>query len=130
MGIVIIFDLWYSDVHSSGMPVPPAPKEGVVYVCICNQITDREIHGAALLGVETLDELAETLGVGTCCGRCRECAHEVLQEGVAAVRNVTAATIGSIPVVEISTCSVSTTCTIMDTRDPAVANDQRQALVA
>nr|WP_011296488.1 MULTISPECIES: bacterioferritin-associated ferredoxin [Cupriavidus] len=130
MGIVIIFDLWYSDVHSSGMPVPPAPKEGVVYVCICNQITDREIHGAAHLGVETLDELAETLGVGTCCGRCRECAQQVLAEGVAAVRNVTAATIANIQVVEISSCSVSSTCTIMDTRDPAVANDQREALVA
>ncbi|CAG9178351.1 hypothetical protein LMG23992_03731 [Cupriavidus laharis] len=101
-----------------------------MYVCICNQITDREIHGAVHLGVETLDELAETLGVGTCCGRCRECAHQVLQEGVAAVRNATAATIASIQVVEISTCSVSAPCTIMDTRDPAVANDQRQELVA
>ncbi|ODV40715.1 bacterioferritin [Cupriavidus sp. UYMMa02A] len=101
-----------------------------MYVCICNQITDREIHGAVHLGVETLDELAETLGVGTCCGRCRDCAQQVLQEGVAAARKVTAATIASIQVVEISTCSVSTTCTIMDTRDPAVANEQRQELVA
>ena len=101
-----------------------------MYVCICNQITDREIHGAVHLGVETLDELAETLGVGTCCGRCRDCAQQVLQEGVAAARKVTAATIANIQVVEISTCSVSTTCTIMDTRDPAVANDQRQELVA
>ncbi|RCJ08995.1 bacterioferritin [Cupriavidus necator] len=112
------------------MPVPRAPQEGVVYVCICNQITDREIHGAAHLGIETLDELAETLGVGTCCGRCRECAHQVLQEGVAAVRNVTVATLANIQVVEISSCSASGPCTIMDTRDPAVANDQRKALVA
>jgi len=104
--------------------------EGLVYVCICNQITDREIHGAAHLGVETLDELAETLGVGTCCGRCRDCAQQVLQEGVAAVRNVTKATLASIQVVEISTCSASGPCTIMDTRDPAVANDRRKALVA
>ncbi|KAF7962375.1 bacterioferritin [Cupriavidus sp. UYMU48A] len=101
-----------------------------MYVCICNQITDREIHGAVHLGVETLDELAETLGVGTCCGRCRDCAQQVLQEGVVAARKVTAATIASIQVVEISTCSVSSTCTIMDTRDPAVANEQRQELVA
>ncbi|SPA46243.1 BACTERIOFERRITIN-ASSOCIATED FERREDOXIN PROTEIN [Cupriavidus taiwanensis] len=112
------------------MPVSRASTEGLVYVCICNQITDREIHGAAHLGVETLDELAETLGVGTCCGRCRECAQQVLQEGVAAVRNVTVATLASIQVVEISSCSASGPCTIMDTRDPAVANDQRKALVA
>jgi bacterioferritin-associated ferredoxin len=59
-----------------------------VYVCICNQVTDHEIHGAAHLGVSTMDELAETLGVGTCCGRCRECAQQVLCEGVAAVKTV------------------------------------------
>ncbi|RDK11656.1 bacterioferritin [Cupriavidus lacunae] len=112
------------------MPVPRAPTERLVYVCICNQITDREIHGAAHLGVETLDELAETLGVGTCCGRCRDCAQQVLQEGVAAVRNVTVATLANIQVVEISSCSASGPCTIMDTRDPAVANDRRKALVA
>lgn len=98
-----------------------------MYVCICNQVTDREIHGAAHLGVETLDELAETLGVGTCCGRCRECAQQVLCEGVAAVRNVKVATI---QFVDISSCSSSGPRAIMDTRDPAVANDQRSALVA
>jgi bacterioferritin-associated ferredoxin len=113
-----------------GMPVSRGSTEGLVYVCICNQITDREIHGAAHLGIETLDELAETLGVGTCCGRCRDCAQQVLQEGVAAVRNVTAATLANIQIVEISSCSASGPCTIMDTRDPAVANDQRKALVA
>ncbi|EHP41507.1 bacterioferritin-associated ferredoxin protein [Cupriavidus basilensis OR16] len=105
----------------------PSPKEGFVYVCICNQVTDREIHGAAHLGVSTLDELAETLGVGTCCGRCRECAQQVLCEGVAAVRNVKVSTI---QVVAISSCSSSGPRAIMDTRDPAVANDQRTELVA
>ncbi|WP_081488816.1 (2Fe-2S)-binding protein [Cupriavidus basilensis] len=98
-----------------------------MYVCICNQVTDREIHGAAHLGVSTLDELAETLGVGTCCGRCRECAQQVLCEGVAAVRNVKVSTI---QVVAISSCSSSGPRAIMDTRDPAVANDQRTELVA
>ena len=53
-----------------------------MYVCICNQVTDREIHGAARLGVSTMDELAETLGVGTCCGQCRDCAKQVLAEAV------------------------------------------------
>ncbi|MGO4152751.1 MULTISPECIES: (2Fe-2S)-binding protein [Cupriavidus] len=98
-----------------------------MYVCICNQVTDREIHGAAHLGVSTLDELAETLGVGTCCGRCRECAQQVLCEGVAAVRNVKVSTIQVVP---ISSCSSSGPRAIMDTRDPAVANDQRTELVA
>jgi len=104
-----------------------------VYVCICNQVTDREIHGAVHLGVETLDQLAETLGVGTCCGRCRECAHAVLQEGVAALRNVEMSTSVSriqVSVVEISTCSAPASRAIMDTRDPAVANDRLTELVA
>jgi len=101
-----------------------------VYVCICNQVTDHEIHGAAHLGVSTMDELAETLGVGTCCGRCRECAQQVLCEGVAAVKTVRSSSMATIKVVEISSCSTTTSHAIMDARDPAVANDRRTALVA
>lgn len=101
-----------------------------MYVCICNQVTDHEIHGAVHLGVSTLDELAETLGVGTCCGRCRDCAKQVLCEGVAAVQTMRTASVSTIQVVEISSCSTATSRAIMDTRDPAVANDQRTALVA
>ncbi|SDP75427.1 bacterioferritin-associated ferredoxin [Ralstonia sp. 25mfcol4.1] len=101
-----------------------------MYVCICNQVTDHEIHGAAHLGVTTLDELAETLGVGTCCGRCRDCAKQVLCEGVAAVQTIKASAISTIQVVDISACSPAASHAIMDARDPAVANDQRTALVA
>jgi len=112
------------------MPVPSLSEEAFVYVCICNQVTDHEIHGAAHLGVTTLDELAETLGVGTCCGRCRDCAKQVLCEGVAAVQTMKASKISTIQVVEISTCSSAASHAIMDARDPAVANDQRTVLVA
>ena len=112
-----------------------------MYVCICNQVTDREIHGAARLGISTMDELAESLGVGICCGRCRDCASRVLQEGVAAVAAETsehAAAVASLsePVtktvqfVALSSCSSSGSRAIMDTRDPAVANDQQTELVA
>lgn len=102
-----------------------------MYVCICNQVTDREIHGAARLGVSTMDELAETLGVGTCCGRCRDCAHQVLQEGVAAAELAAApAETKTVQFVALSNCSSPGARAIMDTRDPAVANDQRTELVA
>jgi bacterioferritin-associated ferredoxin len=102
-----------------------------VYVCICNQVTDREIHGAARLGISTLDELADALGVGTCCGRCKECAHNVLQEGVAAAALVPV----PIPIkiharLESQACSTSNSHAIMDVRGPEVANDQRESLVA
>nr|WP_237380238.1 bacterioferritin-associated ferredoxin [Cupriavidus sp. SW-Y-13] len=107
-----------------------APQEAFVYVCICNQVTDREIHGAVHLGVTTMDELAETLGVGTCCGRCRDCAKQVLCEGVAAVQDMKVSSLSAIKVVEISVCSTASSHAIIEARDPAVANDQRTALVA
>ena len=114
-----------------------------MYVCICNQVTDREIHGAVGLGVSTMDELAETLGVGTCCGRCRDCASQVLQQGVAAACATVGAAVGTavaaaapepvsktVQFVALSSCSSSGSRAIMDTRDPAVANDQQTELVA
>mgnify|MGYP000017659440 FL=1 len=86
-----------------------------MYVCICNQVTDREIHGAARLGVSTMDELADTLGVGTCCGQCRDCAKQVLAEAVSCI-----------PVDQ--TLGRASTHAIIERRDEPVANDQ--AIVA
>jgi len=132
MGIVIILYLCYAAFNSQDMPVSALPQGGFVYVCICNQVTDREIHGAVQLGVSTLDELAETLGVGTCCGRCRDCAQQVLAEGVAASCHSATVTVTAqtVHVVQFSSCSSSVPRAIMDTRDPAVANDQQTELVA
>ncbi len=49
-----------------------------MYVCVCKSITDREIRGAVALGARTLADLQEKLGVASCCGRCAECAEEML----------------------------------------------------
>jgi len=51
-----------------------------MYVCICNAITEREVRECARLGARSLEELAFHLGVGAGCGRCRECACELLEE--------------------------------------------------
>lgn len=88
-----------------------------MYVCICNQVTDREIHGAARLGVSSLDELAETLGVGTCCGQCRDCAKQVLAEAVSCI-----------PVDQV--LGRASTHAIIERRDEPVANDQAIAAKA
>jgi bacterioferritin-associated ferredoxin len=53
-----------------------------MYVCVCNAVTDHEIRGAAKLGIATIEDLSATLGVGTCCGRCRDCAKQVLADAV------------------------------------------------
>jgi bacterioferritin-associated ferredoxin len=56
-------------------------KQGYgVYVCICNAITDKQIHEAADAGVEDLWGLQAALGVATNCGSCKETASEILRE--------------------------------------------------
>jgi bacterioferritin-associated ferredoxin len=50
-----------------------------MYVCLCNAITDREIRGAVALGARSVADLKSTLGVATCCGRCEDCAMQVVQ---------------------------------------------------
>ncbi|MFQ5609656.1 MAG: bacterioferritin-associated ferredoxin [Woeseiaceae bacterium] len=51
-----------------------------MYVCICNAVTDREIHAAAEAGVEDLWALQKELGVATQCGSCRDGASRILSE--------------------------------------------------
>ena len=47
-------------------------------VCVCNNISDREIRQAVDLGLSSMAELRRDLGVATCCGKCHTCAREVL----------------------------------------------------
>ncbi|MYN26587.1 (2Fe-2S)-binding protein [Duganella levis] len=53
-------------------------------VCVCNNISDREIRQAMELGITSMDELRDALGVATCCGQCFSCAEEILTEQLAA----------------------------------------------
>jgi bacterioferritin-associated ferredoxin len=47
-------------------------------VCVCNNISDREIRQAIELGITSMDELRRDLGVATCCGQCSSYAEDVL----------------------------------------------------
>jgi bacterioferritin-associated ferredoxin len=47
-------------------------------VCVCNNISDREIRQAVDLGLSSMDELRRDLGVSTCCGKCADYAEQVL----------------------------------------------------
>lgn len=49
-------------------------------VCVCNNISDREIRQAIDLGITSMAELRRDLGIATCCGKCAPCAKEVLNE--------------------------------------------------
>jgi bacterioferritin-associated ferredoxin len=48
-------------------------------VCVCNNISDREIRQAVDLGLSSMEELSRDLGVATCCGQCADCAKQVLK---------------------------------------------------
>lgn len=55
-------------------------------VCICQQVSDREITRQALRGLEFSDIQLE-LGVATQCGRCESCVREALQKANERSRN-------------------------------------------
>lgn len=48
-------------------------------VCVCNNVSDREIRQAVQLGLRSMLQLRNELGVGTCCGKCHSCAKQVLR---------------------------------------------------
>lgn len=47
-------------------------------ICVCRRVSDRDIEHHARQGCTSLDELQMETGLGTCCGRCTDCATEVL----------------------------------------------------
>jgi len=51
-----------------------------VYICLCAAVTEGQVRECAQDGACSLEDLAATLGVGTGCGRCRDCAAQVLAE--------------------------------------------------
>lgn len=54
-----------------------------MYVCVCHKVSDRDIKKAVRQGAHSLDCLSESLKVATCCGRCSDCAKQVLREAQA-----------------------------------------------
>jgi bacterioferritin-associated ferredoxin len=67
--------------HLASLPATPykVNQEGAsMIVCVCNNISDREIRQAVDLGLSTMAELRQDLGVATCCGKCASCAKQVL----------------------------------------------------
>lgn len=56
-----------------------------MYVCLCNNVTEKDIHQALNDGAHSLDCLARELAVSTCCGQCASFADDVLHEALRAV---------------------------------------------
>ena len=51
-----------------------------MYVCVCQGVTERQIHQAVRDGARSLKDLRHELGVTSECGRCATCARECLRE--------------------------------------------------
>jgi bacterioferritin-associated ferredoxin len=51
-----------------------------LYICLCNAVTEGAVRECAKKGACSLEHLAAELGVGAGCGRCRDCATEVLRD--------------------------------------------------
>jgi bacterioferritin-associated ferredoxin len=49
-------------------------------VCICQNVSDRQIREAVYAGATSMPEVRNQLGVGTCCGKCHPHAKQVLRE--------------------------------------------------
>src|SRR3546814_20125717 len=50
----------------------------LMFICICNAITERQVQAAVAEGATTLSDLQGQLGVAACCGCCAETAPEYL----------------------------------------------------
>ena len=51
-----------------------------MYICICNAVTEKAVRECVRNGACSLERLSFELGVGSGCGRCRECASDVLRD--------------------------------------------------
>ncbi|NOX08683.1 MAG: bacterioferritin-associated ferredoxin [Gammaproteobacteria bacterium] len=51
-----------------------------MYICICNQVTDKQINAAIEDGASSLYDLRKELGVANQCGQCGQCARGMLKE--------------------------------------------------
>lgn len=53
-----------------------------MYVCICNAVTEKDIHQAVKQGISSLETLSELTSVSLQCGCCKNHASKVLQEAM------------------------------------------------
>lgn len=51
-----------------------------MYVCICNGLTDKDFTRAAQNGATTVPQAFKALGERPQCGRCFQCAREVIAD--------------------------------------------------
>jgi len=53
-----------------------------MYICICQGVTDKQIHNAVCNGACSMRELRQCLGVVEQCGKCGRSTHEELKNAM------------------------------------------------
>jgi len=53
-----------------------------MYVCLCNNVRDRDLRQAAESGCRSFEDAQAATRVSTCCGRCEPMAREVFQQAL------------------------------------------------
>jgi bacterioferritin-associated ferredoxin len=53
-----------------------------MYVCICNAVTERDIHQAVQQGISSLEQLSEITSVSRACGCCENHASQIIEEAM------------------------------------------------
>ena len=59
-----------------------------MYVCICNDVKEKQIKVALASGVDTLEGLKDALDVATCCGCCEPMVQDYVNEHQAMMADV------------------------------------------
>lgn len=54
-----------------------------MYICLCKAVTDHDIESAVIAGADSMDQVQNTLAVGTGCGRCASAAQMVIDQTLA-----------------------------------------------
>lgn len=51
----------------------------VMFVCLCNAVTDTEVRSAIRNGANSVAEITRCTTAGACCGACRPTIHTILE---------------------------------------------------
>lgn len=59
-----------------------------MYICICRQVTDKQIESAIQTGANTIEAIQNTLGASSECGNCMDCIRDMIDEHFVPVKNI------------------------------------------
>lgn len=57
-----------------------------MYVCICNAVTERDIHQAVQQGISSVEQLSEVTSVSLVCGCCKSYAGQIIEEAMSSCK--------------------------------------------